>query len=509
MMFSPMLLITWGFVALVVFIAIYGITSSNYLIQLGLVITPLLIFLINRPDLWLCLVIAIYQSQLIIPFLPQGLQAYHVFAFGFVVVMIAGRIITKASCKTWTPSRGFVYLFLVVLLLTASVRGFGLRVFGSESWGGMAYIQLFITAGLLLVSDSVTLTTRQWRYTIVAMLFMSALPGLAQMVFQFSGGRIYYQYNFIGAAVPTLLGTLQESQREGGVVRYSMLGMFAQNLFAMGIVLFPFRRGYRVAVVFLVAMSIVMSMFSGFRSSLLSTVGVLVFYILLQSKRPIRGLVIMGAVCLLLLMILMPFARHLPMAMQRTLSFLPFVDVSMEARMDGFGSTLWRIEIWKQAWKQIPDYLLIGKGLAISPADISAMTEMRLDSVTRALMSHIYHNGPLGLLLDLGVIGLIVGSAFLIISSLEFWQRLSMPFEDALLRRAYCFYTAYYLYHAVNFFLIFGDVRESFTMMFMCSTILWGISRSAEQEVMRRTCGPESNFVPVSLNRSFSDRSRA
>ena len=76
-MFSPMLLITWGLVALVVLIAFYGITSGNYLIQLGLVITPILIFLVNRPDLWLCVIIAIYQSQLILPFMPQGLQAYH------------------------------------------------------------------------------------------------------------------------------------------------------------------------------------------------------------------------------------------------------------------------------------------------------------------------------------------------------------------------------------------------------------------------------------------------
>ena len=125
------------------------------------------------------------------------------------MVMVAGKIITKESRPKWTPSRAFVYLFLAILVFTASVRGIGLRVFGSSSWGGMAYIQLFIMAGLLLISDSVTLTTRQWRNSIIAMLFMSCLPAFAEILFVLSGGKVYFQYNFIQAGVGGLLGTLQ------------------------------------------------------------------------------------------------------------------------------------------------------------------------------------------------------------------------------------------------------------------------------------------------------------
>ena len=480
-----MLLVTWGLVGLVFLVAFYGIVTGNYLLQLGLVLAPILIFLINRPDVWLCFVIAIYQSQLILPFMPQGLQAYHLFAFGFVIVMIANRIITKETRQKWTWSRGFVYLFLALLLFTAFVRGFGLRVFGGSSWGGMAYIQLFIMAGLLLVGDSVTLTTRQWRNSIIVMLLLSALPALAQLVFQLSNGKIYFQYNFIRAEIPALVGSLRASQTDTGVVRYNLLAGFGQNLLAIALVLFPFRGKYKFFVSALIVISVILGMISGFRSSLLITVGVLMLYVLLQGRgRRVTGLIAVGGACLLLLLAITPFARHLPMSMQRTLSIIPFIDVSLEARADALGSSLWRVEIWRQAWLQVPDYLLIGKGLAINPEDLSAMMGMRTDSVTMALMSHTYHNGPLALLLDLGVLGLVVGSGFLIASSIEFYKRLSTPIEDPLLRRAYCFYTAYYIYQVLNFFFIYGDL-QSFTMMFMFSAILWGIIRTAEQQYAR------------------------
>ncbi len=488
-----MLLVTWGLVGLVFLVAFYGIVTGNYLLQLGLALAPILIFLINRPDVWLCLVIAIYQSQLILPFMPQGLQAYHLFAFGFVIVMMANRIITKETRQKWTWSRGFVYLFLAILLFTAFVRGFGLRVFGGSSWGGMAYIQLFIMAGFLLLGDSVTLTTRQWRNTIIVMLLLSALPALAQVIFQLSNGKIYFQYNFIRAEIPALVGSLRASQTDTGVVRYNLLAGFGQNLLAIALVLFPFRGRYKFFAGALIVISVTLSMISGFRSSLLITLGVLVIYILLQSQRPLRGLVATAVTCALVLMILMPFARHLPMSMQRTLSLIPFIDVSLAARADALDSSLWRVEIWKQAWLQVPDYLLIGKGLTINPEDLNAMMSMRTDTVTMALMSHTYHNGPLALLLDLGVLGLVAGSGFLIASAVEFYKRLATPIEDPLLRRAYCFYTAYYIYQVLNFFFIYGDL-QSFTMMFMFSAILWGILRTAEQQSVRNNAS--SSPVP-------------
>ena len=67
-------------------------------------------------------------------------------------------------------------------------------------------------------------------------------------------------------------------------MRYGLLGGVSQNLFAMAIVLFPFRRGYRFIVIFLVALSFVLGMLSGFRSSLIIIVGVLVVHILLQER---------------------------------------------------------------------------------------------------------------------------------------------------------------------------------------------------------------------------------
>jgi len=71
---------------------------------------------------------------------------------------------------------------------------------------------------------------------------------------------------------------------------------------------------------------------------------------------------------------LIPFVGHLPLSVQRTLSFLPLpVDPVAQASADL--STEWRLQMWKNVLPQIPQYLWLGKGYSISAADLLEGTE--------------------------------------------------------------------------------------------------------------------------------------
>ena len=77
---------------------------------------------------------------------------------------------------------------------------------------------------------------------------------------------------------------------------------------------------------------------------------------------------------ILMLMIIIPFANKLPFGFQRTLSFLPMINVSAEAKINAQDSTEWRIQMWQAVLPQVPDYLLLGKGYALSQSDFRDMT---------------------------------------------------------------------------------------------------------------------------------------
>src|SRR5213078_1604968 len=81
------------------------------------------------------------------------------------------------------------------------------------------------------------------------------------------------------------------------------------------------------------------------------------------------------------LAVIMMTAEHMPMSLQRTLTFLP-IKVDPMVRRDAEGTIAWRVQMWKLLVKEIPEYFWIGKGFAMDPTDMYLAGE----SVKRGFM---------------------------------------------------------------------------------------------------------------------------
>ena len=492
----PQIAISILAVVAVVFIAFYGFTTGGYFIHAALIGTPVLLFLVNNPSLWLVLILGLIHSKLIFPGIPQGLQVVHVMMAGFTAMMIARNIIVKPDIGRPPTSTYFLYGFLLVLVVTIYLRGFGIRAFGGNTWGGMSYVKIFLAAGFLFVSRYIALNPRQIKAAILLMIATSLLPFLAQLIFLASKGRIYQQYMFVEAYVTGLLGALNAASTGTGIVRYHAIGSLAFTMLMAGFVLIKPTGMKRFGLVGLVLVCLFLSGLSGFRGQIINMVALVTLYTaFLAPEKAVYRLLLAGGLVVLGLVALYPFISYLPAPVQRALSFLPGADVRADILFDAKFSTEWRIRIWDMALAELPKYLVVGKGLAYDPGETLTYTAMR-DSILSAYLAHNYHSGPLSLLLDTGVLGFAFAFLFMLFSTIEVWKSLRAFTKESVVRRFYLYMAAGYIYSTPAFFLIYGDLPNTFPAILIGLATLNAVRQAHDAETKHVTTNPRPILRP-------------
>ena len=183
-----------------------------------------------------------------------------------------------------------------------------------------------------------------------------------------------------------------------------------------------------------------------------------------------------GVISFVLLIILTP---QLPPAFQRTLSFLP-LNVKADVEKDAQESADWRFEMWKALASQIPEYLLVGKGYALSANDFqllagpdaavhvaSGFAENQILAVSGG-----YHNGPLSVILTFGLWGVITVIWFWVAGTWVLYR--NYRYGDPALRTANIFLLAAFVSRIIFFLFIFGDIGSE--IQFFCGWLGMGVA---------------------------------
>ena len=335
--------------------------------------------------------------------------------------------------------------------------GIGLKALGGDVAGGKKYIAIFIgiAAFFALVCRPIPREHRNWY---VALFF---LPGILQFISDLFP-VLPSPLNYVNLLIPPSEGGSDGATngRLGGIsasasvlanfiiVKYGLRGIFRAD------------RPMRFVLFFAL---LVLSLIGGFRIVLLfyiQTLFVLFFMEGLHRTRilpvALLGLALGGAV-------IIPLAQHLPFSYQRSLSFLPLVKFDPLVLVDADGSKKWREDMWADTWPKVPDYLLLGKGYALSKEDFLMMgdgvfangVQTTMDrSMTALAISGDYHNGPLSTLMPFGIWGAI---SFLWLSGAVFFVLYrNYQFGDAELVTVNRYLLVVFGLGFVGFFFIFG-----------------------------------------------------
>lgn len=393
-------------------------------------------FLPGRPSLWMVMIALSFGISLLQRALEKDVRFIHV------------------------PQVTLPLLFLVVVVLVTAkfTGGFGLKVFGSDVYGGKKFVTL-----LLGIVGYFALTARrippERAKLYVGLFFLGGvsaaigdmytiIPSWLNFIFWVFSPNLYFGsglsegINRFSGAVATSFAVFAFM-----LARYGLRGIFLSGK--------PWRW------LLLLAFS-AYGLLGGFRSIVIVLAGTFALQFYLEGLHRTKLLPIFAAVGVLGMALLVPLASHLPYTFQRSLAFLP-VNIDPVAKADAQGSIDWRIAMWKSLWPEVPHYLLLGKGYAFDKLEYS---EMGRDTAIKSFdagqqglaLAGDYHNGPLSLLLPFGIWGAL-GFVWFLAAGISVLNR-NFKYGDPALKTINALLLAAFLIRALFFFVLFGAVEN-------------------------------------------------
>jgi hypothetical protein len=349
--------------------------------------------------------------------------------------------------------------------ITAKLTGgIGLHTLGNEVGGGKKYITLFlgIATFFALISRKIP---KEHRQLYIGLFFLSGLPAFISDL----GPVLPYPLNAINLFFPSRMGT--DQQWEVGITRLGAFGATAGVVVAFmaarfGIEgIFASSKALWRAPFFVLMLAL--TLLGGFRNVLFANVVLCILMFFMEGLHRTRLLPFFMLLGLVGACLLVPLAHKLPYTFQRAISFLP-LNVDPVARADAQGSTEWRLQMWQDLLPQVPQYLLLGKGYALTSDDFEMMgtgtlangAEARMDASEGSLaVAGDYHSGPLSTVIPFGIWGVITFLWFIFAGFRVLYRNLK--FGDPQLKIINIYFFAEYLTSFIGFLFIFGSYSDA------------------------------------------------
>jgi hypothetical protein len=340
-------------------------------------------------------------------FLPGRPYLWMIMAGCSLFFSVLNRIVEPEKGINYEPSIAKPMLVLALAVIgTAMARGgFGVAALGSSSYGGKAYFYILAAIVGFFALSSVRLAPERV-LVLVPLFFLGGLTALIPNAAYAAGPA----FNFLFYFFPPEFA-MEQAQADytvaPGIFRIFglMSGSLAVYCFLMARYGIKRTLTHPLRLLLFVAAWLGCT-FCGFRSMLILFLLIFAFQFWLEDLFRTKFFPILVAICIISTALLLPNTRQLPSVVQRTLSFLP-IAVDSATRASAESSLQWRLDMWQTVIPQIPQYLWLGKGYAIDPADLSIadFIASRGNTIERAIVAGDYHSGPLTLLIPLGIWG--------------------------------------------------------------------------------------------------------
>jgi hypothetical protein len=478
------LVVTAVSLAIVLICCFMAISSGDVMLLALPVCLLVLIALVVRPDVAFLFAMITYFTTLTFPILPQALNLSRLTTTLCVAGMLAGIVLQRRWHSDPSFSAKLIVLYGAILAVSLGMHGAGLRMLGTESWGGGEVMAQFLFVALFLLRNQLNLTAPQWKKGAVLMYLASVLPMLADLTAKLGWNSARYVYAFVSYVQSSMSETLEDAYGK------SFLRLSRATDFAVGIVLLAYYlrtagKISRTQFAALLAVGLGFLGLSGHRIGLLIVISFMtLFPVVAGYRRWSRQLLVATGVGLIAFAGLFVAVGFLPYSFQRTVAVVPFIPVADVAKRDAQGTTDWRIEVWKEALRHVPEHFWMGRGMALSPDELDQYKTMQfynasmgrqMSNVEEALIMHDYHNGPISLLLDLGVLGLGLCVTIMVVLCVEgIWNSRRRKWNNKDLATLYAVFLTSLITGVIIFLTTYGDVRTMMQFLFL-GTLLAGI----------------------------------
>jgi hypothetical protein len=398
-------------------------------------------FIPGRPNLWMVMAVLSLFFSVVNRSLESGVNFF----------------------RARSVSRSLIFFAIVVLVTAYFTGGITFRSLGASSYGGKKYFSI-ATAIILYFALSTPAVPPKRTGLAVGLFFISTFTWLAGYIAVAGGPAFYFLSDFLPIeGVVNAAYSMESVIPSGGMARLgsgllvTSLGVFCYIMARYGLGgLLDLSKPWRLA---LLVLTLVAALASGYRSSLITMVlgmGVM-FY--LENLHRTKYLLVFGLMAVLSVSLLVPYARVLPLAMQRSLSIFP-LDIDPMAREDAQGSTTWRLDMWKRILPEVPTYLVLGKGYSLSGDELfmvsAAVYRGYSVSSEGAALAGDYHSGPLSLIIPFGIAG-VAGFTWFLAASLRVLNRNRLYGEPSL-NNVNTFLFAFFIVRIISYIFVFGSL---------------------------------------------------
>jgi hypothetical protein len=408
-----------------------------------------------------------WNSAFMLGFLPGQPKLWLVLAvLSFGIAMLNHVLGLKTSLRAPELAKPLL-LLLGVVLVTAWLRGgLGSKVLGGSSYGGRNYYYVLgaFMGYFALTAQKIAAGKSQ---RLVKWFFLSSMTNVLPNLTYLLGPSFYVVYNFV--SVNSAITQAQSDYGLNVVNRFGDFGAAAVGLFCFLLArwgirgIFQWHKPWRVA---LLAASVALALFSGFRAHVLFLVVLFAIQFIMEGLWKTSSMLHLGLLGILCLIPVLLFANKMPAAVQRSLAFLPGLEINPDIRAEAEGSIEWRLQMWRIMLPEIPKYMILGKGYALDPMDLDMTTLAArsgiISNYEEALYAGDYHSGPLSVLIPFGLLGMIA-FVWLLWAGVKVLY-CNSRYGDAKLRLANMTLFSFFLSQSLLFFFVFGAFNSQLVL---------------------------------------------
>jgi len=410
------------------------------------------------------LLVLAWNAAITPAFLPGRPALWALLAFGGLLCAVFSRAVSAQARFVIEPSIIKPLLALTGVVVTSAFLsgGFGLRLLGSNNYGGKSYFYfLAAVAGYFVLTSRRIPPQRAGFY--VALFFLGGLTSILGILAGLDSARNTYLWLLFppsDSVNPAAFGGRLRGPE--AMLRLSELGTAGLAIYCFLLARFGVRGVLdlqRPWLLLLLSLALFGGMLSGFRSFLLLFALLFAVLFVLEGLHrtfyapALLGLLLLGGV------VVLPQADKLPMSVQRTLSFLPG-KFDYLAQANAAATAEWRVEMWRQLLPEVPKSLLRCRGWNMDARDYFTSVEIgdSLDRFSGFKFVGSFHNGALSLLLPFGLYGAIAFVWFLV-AGLRLLHR-NWKYGSPALQRVNALLLAAFTARAIFFFSIYGSLES-------------------------------------------------
>ena len=390
----------------------YALATNSWLLAVAALGGLWLFTLPYHTTLSMYLAVATFSSALIMPLFPGRPYIWEFAALlgwsGLVLSIFMRRheldFMGQIKANRWLFN-GLVG-YLLILILTMFVRGFGLRILGNTQMGGRYYFQQ-IACGIfpwLFVIKPISEKTLLRLLTLQCLLTSTFV--ITDFVLAHAPERLYFAFQFFelsGDAANFEIRAMRFGIRRFQSLYTVGIGAFCMLLFYFNLRDFLSKKGAFLLPFLAAVMGI--ALLSGHRYLAVTTTGVGLICAYAQRFFTLRQVTLSLVPLALAFFLIYAYAERLPLAAQRTVSFLPGITVDKEAYTDGANTLDLRRILVREGFRMIPMYFWTGRGFGVQAQEYSGHWDPT--GVTAHLIQGRFYNGFIGLMINTGVFGTI------------------------------------------------------------------------------------------------------